>query len=283
MLSESLAQRKWQSQSESSASHPSIWWLRSLASSSTVSSSHTASDLEQTLWAPPSRHPHESGGRSPASILVWAASPLARALQQPPPPPPAFRNCLHSICFSHSDAPLAHSPISDLPSSVSPLSPLVQPPWLPRCPGVHQQPPAPGPLPWRSCCLGCVPQTSAGHTPQPLTPWFRSHLPPRDPPSPRPRDHPSFPYGTAPHIPTGPPLTSPCSSAPCPLASHSCSRLLHVFPFLYYTTQVGLYYFYLIACLSALDYDSRELLVLSLMYPSPSSSPGPRRALCDIC
>ena len=65
MLSESLAQRKWQSQSESSASHPSIWWLRSLASSSTVSSSHTASDLEQTLWAPPSRHPHESGGRSP--------------------------------------------------------------------------------------------------------------------------------------------------------------------------------------------------------------------------
>ena len=141
-------------------------------------------------------------GRHLQGILTRVAAahphPSWSGLHRPSPghgnsrllPRPPSETCLHSICFSHSDAPLAHSPISDLPSSVSPLSPLVQPPWLPRCPGVHQQPPAPGPLPWRSCCLGCVPQTSAGHTPQPLTPWFRSHLPPRDPPSPRPRDHP---------------------------------------------------------------------------------------------
>ena len=181
-----------------------------MASSSTVSSSHTASNLEQTLWAPPSRHPHESGGSSPR--IHPGLGCIA--------PHPGMATAASSPARLQKRVSTVYASVTLMlfwPTPPSPTSPPLSRPfplWSSHpgflvAPGVHQQPPAPGPLPWRSCCLGCVPQTSAGHTPQPLTPWFRSHLPPRDPPLTTPTgpplislwDRPSHPHGTTPHLP----------------------------------------------------------------------------------
>ena len=167
---------------ESSASHPSIWWLRSSVSSLTVSSSHTASNLEQTLWAPPSRRPHESDGCSPCihpGLSCIVSHPVIATASSSPA---HLQKRVTTVCASVTLMRLWPTLPSRTSPPLSPLSPLVQLPWFLVAPGVHQQPPAPGPR--RSCCLGCVPRTSAGHTPQPLTPWFRSHLPPQDRPSP---------------------------------------------------------------------------------------------------
>ena len=118
------------------------------------------------------------------------------------PRPPA-EACGRSGRFSHPDAPLAHSPISDLPASVSPLSPPVQPPRLPHC---SWSTPASA-CPSRSCCLGCVPRHPQG-TP-PTSDSLVQISPPR---------------GAAPRLPLWL-CTLPSRLPPCPL-------LLHVFPFL---------------------------------------------------
>lgn len=201
MLSDSPAQRKWQRQSESPASHPSIRWLRSLASSLTVSSSHTASNLEQIRWAPPSRPPHESAGCS-ACIHPGLSCVVSHRVTATASSPARLQKRVATVCASVTLMLLWPTPPS--PTSLPPSLPFTLRSSRPGCliaPGVHQNPPAPGPLPCRSCCLGCVPRHPQG-TP-PTSDALVQISPPR---------------GAAPRLPRG--------SALCPLASHlvpSCS------------------------------------------------------------
>ena len=147
MLSDSPAQRKWQRQSESPASHPSIRWLRSLASSLTVSSSHTASNLEQIRWAPPSRPPHESAGCS-ACIHPGLSCVVSHRVTATASSPARLQKRVATVCASVTLMLLWPTPPS--PTSLPPSLPFTLRSSRPGCliaPGVHQNPPAPGPLP----------------------------------------------------------------------------------------------------------------------------------------
>ena len=213
---------------ESSASHPSIWWLRSLVSSLTVSSSHTASNLEQTLWAPPSRRPHESDGCSPCihpGLSCIVSHPVIATASSSPV---HLQKRVTTVCASVTLMRLWPT----LPSPISPPLSLPFPLWSSR-PGSSlllkytssrlPQGPCPGvPAAWD--VFPGHPDIRRAHSPTSDTlvqisppptgpPLPSPHLPPsplpRDCPSPLPRDHPSYPRGTAPHLPLVPPLTSP--------------------------------------------------------------------------
>lgn len=168
-----------------------------MASSSTVSSSLTASNLEQIRWAPPSRHSHRSAGCS-ARIHPGLSCVVSHRVTATASSPARLQKPVAAVGASATlmlPWPTPPSPTSPPPSLPFPLRSS-----RPGCliaPGVHRHPPAPAvPAAWDAS-----PDIRRAHPP-PLTPWFRSRLL------------------------VGPPLASPCGPALCPLTSHpvpSCS------------------------------------------------------------